>query len=70
MIKLKPCFFFFQQFGQILDVEIIFNERGSKVCLTYTAKYINWSKKNSWASYVAIKDYSYCRKHSMWKHTK
>lgn len=26
-------FVFFQQFGKILDVEIIFNERGSKVCI-------------------------------------
>lgn len=26
-------FYFFQQFGPILDVEIIFNERGSKVII-------------------------------------
>lgn len=27
------CYLFFQQFGPILDVEIIFNERGSKVIM-------------------------------------
>lgn len=34
--------FVFQQFGKILDVEIIFNERGSKVSyyLYFTASYI------------------------------
>lgn len=32
---------FFQQFGPILDVEIIFNERGSKVIMVnlYSIKY-------------------------------
>jgi hypothetical protein len=29
----------FGQFGPILDVEIIFNERGSKVCMTHTSCY-------------------------------
>lgn len=31
-IKFYGFFFLLQQFGPILDVEIIFNERGSKVC--------------------------------------
>ena len=31
LLAYKLFLFFLQQFGKILDVEIIFNERGSKV---------------------------------------
>lgn len=59
-----------QQFGPILDVEIIFNERGSKVCtipLQHTYLYLSLSLKKKKiivndtcrASYVAIKKREY-----------
>lgn len=62
---------FLQQFGPILDVEIIFNERGSKVCtIPYQHTYyipfcLSFKKKRiavndtCRASYVAIKKREY-----------
>lgn len=72
-----------QQFGPILDVEIIFNERGSKVCtIPYQHTYyipFCLSKKNMItvndtcrASYVAIKkrEYRACTVFCFcWRHT-
>lgn len=41
MVLMCECFVYLQQFGPILDVEIIFNERGSKVrILTFVPSWI------------------------------
>lgn len=46
----------FQQFGKIIDVEIIFNERGSKVRITaiYLNHHCHIEKKN-YSQYILLK---------------
>lgn len=58
----RVLLFTFQQFGPILDVEIIFNERGSKVrniplyrTYLYTVEINDIHSKAYRANYVAIK---------------
>lgn len=48
-------YIFFQQFGPILDVEIIFNERGSKVIMVIYNNYNTILYIYNYKIYILIK---------------
>jgi len=43
-----------QEYGEIIDVEIIFNERGSKVCGAYISAVFSSEMKFSLAPYLQV----------------
>lgn len=56
VMLVNRCLSLFQQFGKIIDVEIIFNERGSKVRITTT--YLNHHchiEKKNLSKYILYK---------------